>query len=48
MHEDLVEHADLLVVQAIGIAQEKIGDATKHVDAFVRRANPQDLVELVK
>jgi hypothetical protein len=43
-----IEHADLRVVQAVAIAEEKIGDASEHIDAFVRRTIAQDCVQIVK
>jgi hypothetical protein len=42
--QDSIERADLLVVQAVSNAEEKIGDASEQIDAFVRRAIAQDCV----
>ena len=44
LHQDSIERADLLVVQAVSNAEEKIGDASEQIDAFVRRAIAQDCV----
>jgi hypothetical protein len=48
LHEERVERADLLAVQAGSIAGEKIGDASAHIDAIVRRTIAQDCVQIVK
>jgi hypothetical protein len=48
VREDIIKHADLLLIQAVGVIQEKIGDASEHIDAFVRRTIAQDFVEFVK
>jgi hypothetical protein len=44
LHQDSIERADLLVVQAASRAEEKIGDASEQIDAFVRRTIVQDCV----
>jgi hypothetical protein len=44
LHEDSIERADLLVVQAVSNAEEKIGEASEQIDAFVRRTIAQDCV----
>ncbi len=44
----LIERRDLLIVQAVGIADEKIGDASERIAAFVRRAIAQDFARIVK
>ena len=33
--QDVVEHVDLLIVETIGVGDEKVGDAPQSVDAFV-------------
>jgi hypothetical protein len=48
LHEDLIGHADLPVVQAISIAGEKIDKASAHIDAVVRRTIALDCVRIVK
>ena len=41
---DVVENLDLLVVVVGRAVEEKIGDASEQIDAFVRRAIAQDCV----
>jgi hypothetical protein len=43
-----IEQADLLVVQTVSLAEEKIGEAPEHIDALVRRTVAQDFVRIVK
>jgi hypothetical protein len=48
LHQDSIERADLLVVQAVSNVEEKIGDASEQIDVFVRRTIVQDCVQIVK
>jgi hypothetical protein len=48
LHDYLIEHADLPVVQAVSPVEEKIGDAPEHIGAFVRRAMAQDFARILK
>ena len=48
LHEDPVERADLLVVQAVKNVEEKIGDASEQIDVFVRRTIARHCVQIVK
>jgi hypothetical protein len=43
-----IEQADLLVVQTVSLAEEKIGEAPEHIDVLVRRTMAQDFVRIVK
>jgi hypothetical protein len=44
----LIERRDLLVVQAVGIATEKIGDVPERVDALVPRTIAQGVAGIFK
>jgi hypothetical protein len=48
LHQDSIERADLLVVQAVSHAEEKIGDVSQQIDTFVRRTIAQHCVQIVK
>jgi hypothetical protein len=46
MAEDIVEQADLRLIEAIGIVEKKVGDAPKRFDAFLGRAAFDRVFEL--
>jgi hypothetical protein len=48
LHQDSIERADLLVVQAVSNVEEKIGDASEQIHTFVRRTIAQHCVQIVK
>ena len=35
MIQDVVEHVDLLIVEAVCVGDEQVGDAPQRIDAFV-------------
>jgi hypothetical protein len=48
LHHDIVENADLLIVQAIGFVREQVGDLPEHDSALFRRAALQRGVKIVE
>jgi hypothetical protein len=38
MNEHVIEHADLLLIETIGIVEKEIGDAPQSIDALFRGA----------
>jgi hypothetical protein len=46
MAQDIIEHVDLLVVEAIGIGDEQIGNAPQRIDALVLGAALNGVLQL--
>jgi hypothetical protein len=46
--EDSIEHAGLLVVQAVGRVEGKVGDVSRHIGALAPRTMVQDCAWIVK